>query len=157
MRKLLLLAAGLLALTISTATRAEVQVRIQMGFPAVLPPLVQVQPGVRVVQDFHEEVFFIGGYYYAQRDGNWYRSRDHRGTWRYVQRDRLPKALVSHEPGRYRHWQHDERRVWPDVKQAKGQARHWKQSDRREMRPPQEEHQKKGNGHDGDRHGHDGQ
>ena len=62
MRKLLLLAAGFLTVAISTPTFADVKLRIQMGFPAVLPPLVQVQPGVRVVQDYDEEIFFVNNY-----------------------------------------------------------------------------------------------
>jgi hypothetical protein len=155
MHKLLLLCVGLLALAISTPIRADVQVRLQMGFPAVLPPLVEVEPGVRVVQDFDEEVFFIGGYYWVQRDGNWYRARDHRGTWRYVRHARLPVVLIRQEPGRYRHWQHDERRAWPDARYAKRDARHWRQADHQERRQPQQETQKKGNGNDGERHDHD--
>jgi hypothetical protein len=153
MRKLLLLAIGLLALAIPSATLAEVQIRMQMGFPIVLPPLVEVQPGVRVVQDYDEEIFFIGGYYWVERDGNWYRARDHRGTWRYVRPGGLPAALVHHQPGQYRRWKHDERRTWPDPQQARGHARHWKTADHREMGPGHEgraQGQRK-NG-DGDRH-----
>jgi hypothetical protein len=146
MRKQLLLAVGLLALAIPAAPLADVQVRLRMGFPAVLPPLVVVQPGVRVVQDFDEEVFFIGGYYWVQRDGNWYRARDHRGTWTYVKQGKLPAALIHHQPGRYRHWQHDERRAWPDPQHARRDARHWKPTDHRER------HQGNGGGHDGDGH-----
>jgi hypothetical protein len=159
MRKLLLLSAGLLTLVMTTPTLADVPIRLRMGFPAVLPPLVEVQPGVRVVQDFDEEVFFIGGYYWVQRDGNWYRARDHRGTWRYVRSNGLPAALVKHEPGRYRRWQHDERRAWPDARHARGNARHWRPADHQERRQAGEEHHKNGNGHDGDRQrgsGHDG-
>src|SRR5260370_24137612 len=125
MRKLLLPAVGLLTLAMTTPALGEVQVRIQMGFPTVLPPLVEVQPGVRVVQDFDEEVFFIDGYYWVQRDGNRYRARDHRGFWRYVRPDRLPPALVGYEPGRYRRWQHDEHRGSPDAQHPRGGAPHW--------------------------------
>jgi hypothetical protein len=155
MRKLLLLSVSLLGLASPAATPAEVQLRLRMGFPAVLPPLVQVEPGVRVVQDFDEEVFFIGGYYWVQRDGNWYRTRDHRGTWSYVKRDRLPGALVRHEPGRYRRWQHDERRAWPDAQHARGNGRHWKAAHYQERREAKRPHQQDGHGHDGDRRGPD--
>ena len=156
MRKLLLLSAALLGLASPAATLAEVQVRLRMGFPAVLPPLVQVERGVRVVQDFDQEVFFIGGYYWVQRDGSWYRARDHRGTWSYVRQGRVPGALVRHEPGRYRHWQHDEHKAWPEAQHARGNARHWKQADHRDRREPQRQHREdgrmEGGGHDGDRH-----
>ena len=135
MRKLILLAVGLLVLVMATAALAsDVQVRLRMGFPAILPPLVEVQPGVKVVQDFDEEVFFTGGFYWVQRDGNWYRARDHRGTWRYVRPGGIPAALVQHEPGHYRRWQHDEHRAWPGAKHAGRHARHWKPTDYRERR-----------------------
>jgi hypothetical protein len=103
----LLLVIGILALVI-TATARPGHARRRMGFPAVLPPLVEVQPGVCVVQDFDEEVFFILDDYWVQRDGDWYRARDHRGAWRFVSPGRVPTALVRHEPGRFRHWQPDE-------------------------------------------------
>jgi hypothetical protein len=153
MAKLSMLAAGLLALAVPRATPAQVRLQLHMGFPAVLPPLVEVQPGVRVVQDFDEEVFFIGGWYWVQRDGNWYRTRDHRGNWRYVKRAGLPAALVQHEPGRYRHWQHDEQRAWPEAQGSRRNARHWRPADRRERPAPGEgrqgEREKKENGHEG--------
>ena len=153
MRKLLLATCGVLALATTTATRADISVRLQMGFPAILPPLVEVQPGVSVVQDFDEEVFFTGGYYWVQRDGNWYRARDHRGTWRYVRPGGLPDALVRLEPGRYRRWQHDEQKAWPDARHARSDARHWRPSDHQERQPSQGEHhqerQDRGNGHNG--------
>jgi hypothetical protein len=159
MRKLLLLAVGLAVLTTSTSALADVQVRLRMGFPAVLPPLVEVQPGVRVVQDFDEEVFFINGWYWVQRDGSWYRARDHRGTWRYVERRGLPAALVQLEPGRYRHWKHDDHKAWPDGQHARGDARHWRPEDHRDRPGPQvaEHHEqrrpepRKGEGSEGDR------
>ena len=155
MRKLLLLlAVGLLALA-TTAAAQGAQLRIRMGFPAILPPLVEIQPGVRVVQDFDEEIFFTGGYYWAQRDGNWYRARDHRGTWSYVKPERLPPTLARNEPGHYRHWQHDEGRAWPDAQHARGDARHWKPADYRNRNQPQEEHQRgpsrRGDRNDADR------
>lgn len=141
MRKLILLAAGLLALAAPGAASADVQVRLHMGFPAVLPPLVVVEPGLRVVQDFDEEVFFVGRHYFVQRDGHWYRARDHRGTWRYVAPGRVPRILASQPGGRYRHWQHAEGRAWPDPKHFRGGGRHWKATDHRERHERAEEHQ----------------
>ena len=84
------------------------------------------------------------------------RARDHRGTWSYVRQGRVPGALVRHEPGRYRHWQHDEHKAWPEAQHARGNARHWKQADHRDRREPQRQHREdgrmEGGGHDGDRH-----
>jgi hypothetical protein len=147
MRKLMMLLVGVLFLASAHLALADgVRLRLSMGFPAILPPLVVIQPGVSVVQDFDEEVFFTGGYYWAQRDGNWYRARDHRGTWSYVRQGRVPVALVQHEPGRYRRWQHDDRRAWPDGQHTARNARHWRPADREERQGPQEDNRR--NEHD---------
>jgi len=155
MRKPILLAAGLLALAAPGMASADVLVQLHMGFPAVLPPLVVVEPGLRVVQDFDEEVFFVGGYYFVQRQGNWYRTRDHRGTWRYVRPGGVPRVLASQPGGRYRHWQHAEGRAWPDPQHSHGRARHWKAADHQERHERGEGRQGKDDRHDrrgGDRH-----
>ena len=136
--KLLLLAVGFMAFAVSGGTFADndVRLRIRMGFPMVLPPLVVIQPGVRVVQDFDEEVFFVRGYYWVQRDGSWYRTRNHRGNWYYVRSDRAPRQLVRYEQGHYRRWQHDEGRSWPDARQhARRGGRHWRASERQPIQP----------------------
>ena len=39
-----------------------------LSLPAVLPPLVVVQPGVSVARDMDDEVFFADGYYWARQD-----------------------------------------------------------------------------------------
>jgi hypothetical protein len=161
MRRLLLavgLVAGFLTLAVPQAAPAQVRLSLHMGFPRVLPPLVQVEPGVRVVQDFDDEVFFINGWYFVERDGNWYRTRDHRGTWRYVKPAGLPAALAHHEPGRYRHWQHDDRRTWPDARADRRRARHWRPADHRERHAAPPGHgpdRDRGRGGDGERGGPD--
>ena len=113
---------------------AQVQVRIQMNLPAVLPPLVVVEPGVQVVQDFDEEVFFVNGYYWIRRDGHWYRARDHRATWVYVEPRRVPPGLVRIPPGHYRHWRKEERKD-----ERKAWKEHEKQERREEKREGKEE------------------
>ncbi len=89
---------------LATPAYAGAQVSIQMSLPAVLPPLVVVQPGVQVVQDYDEEIFFTGGYYWVRRDGYWYRAVDPRARWYYVRPVAVPGALVRMPPGQYRHW-----------------------------------------------------
>jgi hypothetical protein len=37
--------------------------------PAQLPPLVVVQPGISVVGDLDDEVFYADGYYWSRQDG----------------------------------------------------------------------------------------
>jgi hypothetical protein len=121
---------------------ARAQLRIQVGLPAVLPPLIVVQPGVQVVRDYDEEVFFTGGYYWVRRDNRWYRARDYRTQqWRFVEQRRVPVVIYRAEPGRYRHWngeqRHEERR---DQRQQQMERR----DDRHDAR-----NQERGRGHEG--------
>lgn len=48
------------------------------------PDLVYVSPGVYVVSDYEEPVFYDEGFYWLYRDGIWYRSRVHTGGWVHV-------------------------------------------------------------------------
>jgi len=86
----------------------QVQVQVQVRVPTVrfevAPPLVEVQPGVLVVNDYDEEVFFVEGHYWTRAgDGRWYRARDYRGGWVLVQPPTVPAVLVRTPPGRYKH------------------------------------------------------
>ena len=81
------------------------QASFTLSLPAVLPPLVVVQPGVRVVSDFDQEVFYTDdGYYWARQDQRWYRTRDHRGAWSRVDDRYVPRPMAQAPPGRYRHY-----------------------------------------------------
>jgi hypothetical protein len=97
----LLTAAALLAPALAVA-QASVQVR--MDLPIVIPQLVVVQPGVQVIPDVEEEVFFTGGWYWVRQDGYWYRSHSPRQGWRVVPVERVPHRLVGIPPGQYRRW-----------------------------------------------------
>jgi hypothetical protein len=103
------------------AAQAAIDVRI--GFPAP-PRLVVVSPGVQVVPDYPEEVFFVNGWYWVRRDAGWYRTRDHRGGWVAAPPRYVPASIVRLPPGRYRHWHHEE---------AKAERRAWK-AERKEHR-----------------------
>ncbi len=75
------------------------------------PPLIEVEPGVQVVENSEQEVFFVGGWYWPPGpDGWWYRTRDHRGGWVAVPPGHVPGALVRLPRGRYRHFRREERR-----------------------------------------------
>jgi hypothetical protein len=77
------------------------------------PPLVTVQPGVQVVEDCDEEVFFSGGYYwYASSDGTWFRSRSHRGGWVVAPPRYVPMRLARMERGHWRHYHGDHGPRW---------------------------------------------
>lgn len=101
----LLSTAALLGIASPTTTLGQVQVGIQLNLPAVLPPLVQVRPGVRVVRDLDDEVFFADGRYWVRRDDSWYHSRNPRGRWVQADRRRVPAGLTVLPPGLFRHWQ----------------------------------------------------
>lgn len=99
--------------TVDGQGRATGQAVFTIGLPAVLPPLIVVQPGISVVGDLDEEVFFADGYYWARRDGAWIRTRDHRSGWTRVEPRYVPGPIVRAPPGRYRHYrgegrQHEE-------------------------------------------------
>jgi hypothetical protein len=83
------------------------QLRIQVGVPTirfeVAPQLVEVQPGLLVVNDYDEEVFFVDGAYWVRwRDGRWYRARSHRGGWVAAAPAMVPAVLVRVPPGQYK-------------------------------------------------------
>jgi hypothetical protein len=70
------------------------------------PDLVYVSPGVQVIADYDEPIFFADGYYWWYVDGVWYRSTVYTGGWVYVTSP--PVVIVRiHEPRRYRHYRPD--------------------------------------------------
>jgi hypothetical protein len=69
------------------------------------PPLVVVQPGVQVVEDADEEIFFVGGWYWHPGpEGVWYRTRSYRGGWEAAPPRVVPAAIVRMPRGQYRHF-----------------------------------------------------
>lgn len=87
---------------------AQVQVTVQL--PTITfnapPPLVVIEPGVQVVEDNDEEVFFVSEYYWVRRGPTWYRTRDHRGGWVMVDDPGVPQTLVRVPAGKYRRYKH---------------------------------------------------
>jgi hypothetical protein len=144
MRKLI--AAGLMLFP----ALALAQVRVEVGLPTfrfeAAPPMVVVSPGVQVVEDYDEEVFFSDGYYWCRRDDRWFRSRDYRGHWVYVEQRRVPGRLYSIPSGRYRRWHHEERR---EMRRERWEDRRERHEDRRE------EHEREKHHGEGWKHHHD--
>jgi hypothetical protein len=99
---------ALAMLSLPLAARAQVGVQIHVALPAAMP-MVVVQPGVQVVENQDEEVFFTNGWYWVRRDEVWYRAARPHAAFAYVAPRRVPVALVRMEPGRYRHFHHEER------------------------------------------------
>ena len=85
------------------------QVQVRVTVPTVrfevAPPMVEVQPGVLVVHDYDQEVFFVDGRYWMHwRDGRWYRANDYRGGWVTAEPRAVPGSIVRLPPGTYKHY-----------------------------------------------------
>jgi len=84
------------------AFAGDVEIKINLPWQAP-PPLVVVAPGIQVVPDYEEEVFFVDGWYWVRRDGRWLHARDWRSGWVHVPNG-VPVGLARIPPGKYRHW-----------------------------------------------------
>jgi hypothetical protein len=104
MRKLILVLAGAIAFPVLASAQASASVDLRLNLPVVLPQLVVVTPGVRVVPDVEEEIFFVDGYYWARQPHGWYRSKSHKRGWVLVPAGRVPARIVSFPPGQYRRY-----------------------------------------------------
>ena len=82
----------------SAASAGEVSVQIGIPAPSIRfeapPPLVVVEPGIQVVQDYDDEVFYVDGWYWHRRGGYWFRTNDWHGGWEMCIRDRLSRAQM---------------------------------------------------------------
>lgn len=92
--------AALLLFFMGSAAQSEARVNVSVGInlPAyrfAAPPEVVVIPGtyVYMVPDIDVDVLFFQGYWWRPYEGRWYRSRDYRGSWRYVAPARIPRGL----------------------------------------------------------------
>jgi len=138
---------ALLALALSAApsfAQGVFQATVTLALPPVLPPMVVVQPGVQVVQDLDEEIFFVDGWYWVRRGPYWYRAKDHRRAWIYANPRVVPPALAHTPPGQYRRYRHAE---WKAAREdERERRREWRQREkerRREERRAQKEEWKK--------------
>jgi hypothetical protein len=67
------------------------------------PDLVTVSPGVQVVADYDEPVFYTDGFYWRFYNGGWYRSNNYATGWFFV--DRPPVAVLRIDrPYAYAHY-----------------------------------------------------
>ena len=91
-----IVAASILAAALAAGCAATV------ATDAYGPDLVSVSPGVQVIADYDEPVFYSEHYYWRQQNGRWYHSAYHDHGWSEAQ---APAAIVRiHEPNRYRHY-----------------------------------------------------
>ena len=105
----LLLIGALLLVFTGTGTQSEAEVNVNIGvnlppYSFAAPPEVVVIPGtyVYMVPGIDVDVLFYQGYWWRPYQGHWYRSRDYRGGWRYMEPNRIPGGLRS-LPQDYRH------------------------------------------------------
>jgi hypothetical protein len=64
------------------------------------PDLVYVSPGVRVIADYDEPIFYADGYYWRYYDDTWFRSAYYTGGWVYVDQPPVVIARID-RPYRY--------------------------------------------------------
>ena len=110
LKKSFLLGIGTLLLVLAGSaiqSEARVSVNIGVNLPAyrfAAPPEVVVIPGtyVYMVPDIDVDVLFFQGYWWRPYEGQWYRSRDYRGSWRHVEPRSIPRGLRE-LPHDYRH------------------------------------------------------
>jgi hypothetical protein len=67
------------------------------------PDLAYVAPGVHVIADYGEPIFFVDGFYWWYFDGLWYRSTYYTGGWYYVASPPVAVLRIN-DPLRYRHY-----------------------------------------------------
>ena len=159
-RLLFAFAFALVSNLVPGSARAQIAMEISIGLP-VAPPLIVVQPGVQVVENYDEEIFFVGGWYWCRRGDYWYRARRPRASFVYVEPGYVPTRLAYlPPPGHYRRWHrhqaredrhwwkehdHDRRRAWREHDHRRAE---WKRSGPRHdrghgpamNRPPEREH-----------------
>jgi len=70
---------------------------------AATPDLVTVQPGVQVVADYDEPVFFVDGFYWRFNDGYWYRSNNYYAGWYFYERPPVAVLRID-RPYTYAHY-----------------------------------------------------
>jgi hypothetical protein len=106
--KVLAVGAALIASPVFAQVQVGVGVQVSVPVPTirfeVAPPLVVVSPGVQVVRDYGDEVFFVDGWYWCRRDSYWFRTRDYRGGWVVAERHYVPATLVKIPPGHYKRY-----------------------------------------------------
>jgi hypothetical protein len=92
----IILATVLLAASLMSGCAATVSA------DAYPPDLVYAAPGVQVIADYNEPIFFTDGFYWRYYGGTWYRSTYYTGGWVYA---RPPVAVMRIDrPYAYAHY-----------------------------------------------------
>ena len=114
----------------------SVQVQVRVPVPTVrfdvAPTLVEVEPGLRVVPEYGEEVFYYDNVYWTRRSGRWWRAGNYRGGWVEIGPRYVPGHLSRIPDGRYRRWNNKEERK--EEHRERKEIRHEDRDDRRDER-----------------------
>jgi hypothetical protein len=144
---------------------AQVNVQVQIATPTIRfetrPVLVEVSPGVQVVEDYDDEVFFVDGWYWYRSGPGWYRTRDHRGGWVVVQERSVPRTLVRIPHGRYKHYRgkgqvNEQRRPMAPPPGRDAQFKHRDHDDRQDHRDDHRDRKDNRGGHGEHKEHHEG-
>jgi hypothetical protein len=75
----------------------------QYSASATMPSMVYVSPGVQVIEDYDQPVFYSSDFYWHYNDGAWYQSHSYTGGW--VRVTAAPAAIVRiQQPSMYVHY-----------------------------------------------------
>lgn len=91
--------------TVGSGCLVEGRVRSDAYVSTPSAELALVSPGVYVVADYSQPVFYTDGYYWLYRDGFWFRSYTYTGGWvraggvpYHIRRIHRPYAYVRYRP-----------------------------------------------------------
>ena len=111
MRRIIMLSALVTALSLAGGCVATAGTGYYGGTvtaTTVAPDLVYVSPGVQVVADYDDSIFFADNYYWRYDGGRWYRSSWYTGGWSYyaappyaVARIERPYSYRRYRPAGY--------------------------------------------------------
>ena len=101
--KQILVAVALFGLSSCIILRPRVHAGPPITFVAE-PAVVVIGPGLHVVHNHDQEVFYVDGYYWALWHGSWYWSASYRTHWSLVARAHVPPGLLGLPPGKYKRY-----------------------------------------------------
>lgn len=103
MRRLALLITAAAAMAGCAGTVHSRGTVVATSDPYYEPDLVYVSPGVSVIADYHEPVFYSDNFYWRYYGGHWYRSPHYNRGWTYYSR---PPTTISRiqRPYSYRNY-----------------------------------------------------